>query len=178
MALVYRKTDKGSAEIATRANRLAPRLRNALIVVDGRRRDDELRQLIAQAPDEALATLLAEGYIEVAGTARGPAEAPAAAAAAPAATRSAAPAASTSTSAPASASASARNWEERRRQAVRYLNDKLGPTAESLVMKIEKTRDWNELRPHLEMAAEFLRAARGTAAASEFAAKFVEGPVP
>jgi len=173
MALVYRKTDKGSAEIATRANRLAPRLRHALIVVDGRRRDDELRELIAQAPDEALATLLAQGYIEVAGSARAPAEtaAPGAAAGAPSVPAAPPP----PRAAPPATSASTRGWEERRRQAVRYLNDKLGPSAESLVMKIEKSRDAGELRPHLEMAEQVLRAARGPAVASEFAAKFVEG---
>ena len=39
MATVYRKTDKGRNEIETRANRLLPRLRSALIVVDGQRND-------------------------------------------------------------------------------------------------------------------------------------------
>ncbi len=68
MAFVYRKTDKGSAEIETRANRLAPRLRSALILVDGRRSDGDLRKLIAVEPDAAIATLLNDGYIEVIAT--------------------------------------------------------------------------------------------------------------
>ena len=42
MAFVYRKTPKGLVEIETRAHRLAPRLRGALILVDGRKSDDEL----------------------------------------------------------------------------------------------------------------------------------------
>ena len=36
MSTVYRKTAKGQAEIDTRAYRLLPRLRQALILVDGR----------------------------------------------------------------------------------------------------------------------------------------------
>src|SRR5438093_2367746 len=65
MASVYRKTEKGLAEIETRAHRLAPRLRSALIMVDGKRNDDELRKLILNDPDGALKSLLDEGYVEV-----------------------------------------------------------------------------------------------------------------
>src|SRR5688500_893263 len=111
MASVYRKTDKGIAEIETRANRLVPRLRTALIMVDGKRSDNDLRTLGGGEPEEVLGTLVAQGYIEVIGTV---AERPAAppppapgAAPAPAAAR------------PAS---KAPSWEDRRRQAVRYLN--------------------------------------------------------
>jgi hypothetical protein len=64
MATLYRKTEKGSAEIATRANRLVPRLRAALIVVDGRRGFDELCKLIPGSAEEALLTLEEAGYIE------------------------------------------------------------------------------------------------------------------
>ncbi len=64
MPTVYRKTDKGQQEIVTRAHRLAPRLRSALILVDGRRSDGELGQLIRPPADEVLAALLAEGFIE------------------------------------------------------------------------------------------------------------------
>ena len=47
---VYRKTAKGMAEIETRVHRLAPRLRGALILVDGRKTDDELATLILAEP--------------------------------------------------------------------------------------------------------------------------------
>ncbi len=50
MATIYRKTAKGHSEIETRAHRLAPRLRSALIMVDGRRSDDEVRKLIRSRP--------------------------------------------------------------------------------------------------------------------------------
>jgi hypothetical protein len=65
MPTLYRKTEKGAAEIATRVNRLVPRLRAALILVDGRRSDDELCKLIPGQGEEALLTLLEAGYIEL-----------------------------------------------------------------------------------------------------------------
>lgn len=74
MPTLYRKTEKGTAEIATRANRLVPRLRAALIIVDGRRALDELCQLLPGQGEEAVLTLLEAGYIEPVGAA--PQEAP------------------------------------------------------------------------------------------------------
>lgn len=163
MASVYRKTDKGIAEIETRANRLVPRLRTALIMVDGKRSDNDLRTLCGGDPEEVLGTLVAQGYIEVIGTVAERAPAP--------------PASAPGAAAPAPrAPAKAPSWEEKRRQAVRYLNDTLGPTAESLVLKIEKATSWDELKPHLEMGEHFVRSARGASAAREFAAKFIDEP--
>ena len=88
MSIVYRKTAKGQSEIETRAFRLLPRLRQALILVDGRRSDDELSQMIFAEPRATLEALLADGFIEVALTvADKPSErTPAAAAPAPAPT--------------------------------------------------------------------------------------------
>jgi hypothetical protein len=165
MASVYRKTDKGIAEIETRANRLVPRLRTALIMVDGKRSDNDLRTLCGGDPEEVLGSLLAQGYIEVIGTVaeRPPAPPPPAPGAAAPAPR---------------AAAKATSWEDKRRQAVRYLNDTLGPTAESLVLKIEKATSWEEVKPHLEMGEHFVRSARGPSAAREFAAKFIDEPAP
>ena len=50
MTKIFRKTDKGVDEIATRANRLVPRLRTALILVDGIRDEAELGQPDRAAP--------------------------------------------------------------------------------------------------------------------------------
>ncbi len=68
MPSVYRKTGKGVSEIGTRANRLPPRLRQVLIMVDGNRTDDDLAKLILSQPAETLAILLEQGYIELAAT--------------------------------------------------------------------------------------------------------------
>ncbi|HRI18864.1 MAG TPA: hypothetical protein PL196_10105, partial [Burkholderiaceae bacterium] len=65
MTTVYRKSAKGQHEVETRANRLGPRLRTALILVDGRRTDAELRALIQLEADATLLGLLEGGYIEV-----------------------------------------------------------------------------------------------------------------
>ena len=66
MPSVYRKTGKGLAEIGTRANRLPPRLRQALIMVDGNRTDEDLAKQILAQPAETLTILLEQGYIELA----------------------------------------------------------------------------------------------------------------
>lgn len=155
MPSVYRKTAKGQTEIETRVNRLVPRLRTSLILVDGKRTDDELGTMIAGDSEQVLAALLAEGYIEVISITAPPRAAP-----------------------PASDGPTPPKIEDTRRMAVRFLNDHLGPSAESLALKIERAQNWGELRPHLEMAEHFLRAGRGPAVGQEFAEKFLEQPAP
>lgn len=174
MATIYRKSDKGLSEIETRAHRLLPRMRSALILVDGKKTEDELRKLILAEPDETLAALAEQGFIEVASvvaskaprTEPAPLTALGTPAAAPAA---AAPAAVASRPAPLTA----KPFETVRREAARALNDQLGPIAETLVIKMERSVNMAELRPLLETAAQVLRNARGAAAAVAFAEKFL-----
>jgi len=147
---VYRKSTKGLHEIEIRANRLGPRLRTALILVDGRRSDADLRMLIQLEPDATLLALIDTGYIEVVTTR-------------PAAAQSA-PASSPSEAAPAPASAG--GLAERRRLAVRRLTDKLGPLADTVALRIEKTRGWDVLCPALEAGMRLLQTVRGKAAAT------------
>lgn len=64
MAIIYRKTASGIDEIETRERRLSPRVRSALILVDGRRSLEELAGLVQQC-DEMLKTLLTAGLIEM-----------------------------------------------------------------------------------------------------------------
>ena len=65
MATVYRKTGKGQSEISTRRNQLPMRLRSALIMVDGKRSDEELVRMILGDAQGVLKELLEAGYIEV-----------------------------------------------------------------------------------------------------------------
>lgn len=168
MSTVFRKTAKGQSEIETRAFRLLPRLRQALILVDGRRSDDELAQMIFAEPRATLQSLLADGFIEVAAVAAAPANRPERAGApAPAAPLPAAPAA------PRKAAPTGAGFEALRREAVRYLNDQLGPAAESIAMKLERAKSATELRPLLVSAAQLLGAFRGAAAAQAFSARFL-----
>ena len=159
MATIYRKTDKGQAEIETRQYRLPPRLRTPLIMVDGRRTDDDLRKVIGGGHDEVLASLLEQGFIE----------AIAELAAAPA---SPAPAPTVAQPARAPSSAPSTNLDDIRRLAVRLLIDQLGPGGEATAIRIERTRSLAELRPLLDAAHQLIKGTRGSAAADSFAAAF------
>jgi hypothetical protein len=156
MPLIYRKTAKGLTEIETRAHRLPPRLRSALIVVDGKRDVAELRPMILAQPEETLQALAEQGFIEVVGETAPPPPPPPPPPA----------------KAPAPAPAAAGDFEVTRRAAVRALNDLLGPAAESLSMKMEKARNLSELMPLLAQAAQSVAAMRGRAAAEAFAQRF------
>lgn len=168
MTTVYRKSPKGQQEVETRAHRLGPRLRTALILVDGRRSDADLRALIQTDADATLQTLLEGGFIEVVATAAAPAVAPAPALA---------PRATPAPAAPVAPAASAAALTERRRQAVRFLTDNLGPMAEDIALRIEKARNPAELRTELELGRTVLARARGGATAARFAAQFIDAPL-
>jgi hypothetical protein len=159
MATIYRKSSKGVAEIETRAHRLAPRLRSALIVVDGRRSATELYKLIPQQAEDTLASLLEQGFIEA--VAEKPGAAPAAAQAA--------------ASAPAARPeprSSAVDFETRRRDAVRRLTDLVGPMGEALAMRMERSRSADEMRPMLALASQIIANTRGRQPAADYAARF------
>ena len=152
MSIIYRKTDKGHAEIETRAHRLLPKLRQALILVDGKKSSDELSKMILE-PEATLATLRVEGFIEVLATL---ADRPA---------PSSAPAAT-----PARQAASP---DTLRREALRFVNDQMGPAAETIALKLEKAKTMAELRPLLVTAAQLLRNMRGAGTADAFTARFL-----
>jgi hypothetical protein len=159
MATTYRKSSKGVAEIETRAHRLAPRMRSALIVVDGRRNATELHKLIPQQAEETLAALLEQGFIEV--VAGSPVAAPAPA-----------PAATPALAARPEPRPAAGDFETRRRDAVRRLTDVVGPMGEALAMRMERCRSADELRPLLALAAQIIANTRGQQAAADFSARF------
>jgi hypothetical protein len=156
MPTIFRKTAKGAAEIETRANRLTPRMRSMLILVDGKRDADDLRQMITQQADETLKALAEQGFIEAVGeTMRGGAAAAAA-----------------ESAAPAPPAAPAQDVNVVRKAAIRMLTEILGPTADSLAVRMEKARSMEELKPLLGQAAKLILAARGRSAAEAYAAMF------
>lgn len=157
MATIYRKTPKGQAEIETRAHHLPPRLRTPLIMVDGKRSAEDLRKLIAQQPDECLYTLLEQGFIEAVEVA----------ATRPAPTPAARPA-------PAADAALSAEADVLRRQAVRELNELLGPVADAIAIKLEGVKTLEQLRHSLGIARDVLANSRGAAAANAFSSKFIE----
>lgn len=161
MATIFRKTHKGHTEIETRAHRLAPRLRSALILVDGRRSSDELRGLILQQADETLAALNEQGFIEVAAVAVPAAAAQAAAAAHP----------STLATPPAPVNPQ-REFELLKRQLAREFTDLTGPPGEAVAIRIEKTADRQSLLALLPTVGECIAATRGPRLGSEFRQRF------
>jgi len=158
MATIYSKTADGQNEIETRARRLSPRARSTLILVDGKRSVAELGKLVQQA-DETLQALLEAGLIEVVATKAAPA-------------RETAAALPVAAPAPASGMAVV-EFEATRRDAVRAINDLLGPEAETLALRMERATDADQLRVALERAVAYIANARGGGAAAQFAGKFL-----
>ena len=155
MGTIYRKTEKGQVEIETRALRLAPRLRTTLILIDGRRTDNDLRPLVPGDATQAFHTLLQDGFIEV--------------------VRVVEERAVPRPPAPPGSNDSARRWlDQRKREAVRVLLDQVGPLGEAVAVRIEKSADWAELKATLELARQVLEYARGSAAAQDYARKYIE----
>ena len=172
MAIIYRKTAKGVAEIETRAHRLPPRMRSALILVDGKRSDAVLATMIQLQATETLHALAGQGFIEVLSVAAGTAAPAATAAPVPGAPGAAAPLRpAPPPSAPAATSA-APDWQTRRREAVRAVNDLLGPAGESAAIRLERARSVDDLRLGLSSAVQTIGAARGRQAAEAFVARF------
>jgi hypothetical protein len=161
MPTIFRKTAKGVAEIETRAHRLTPRMRSMLILVDGKRDGADLKQLITQQADETLLALAEQGFIEAVGeTLR------TTGAVAPAADPVAAPAP------PPPPAAPMQDVNVVRKAAVRMLVEILGPSADTLAVRMEKVRTMEELKPLLGQAAKLILAARGRASAEAYAAMF------
>lgn len=155
MATIYRKTELGQAEIATRALRLPLRVRQALILVDGKRSDGELRKLIPPPADEVLQALLDVECIEPIGGGNS-----AAAAGAPAAAAASGP--------PQAAAPVVLTLPETCQRAVRWLSNNLGPYADPLSLRIEKAKNREDMRSALVLAGTFVRQQRGAASAAEF----------
>lgn len=153
---IYRKTEKGRTEIATRANRLGLRERTMLIVVDDK---TTRRELLAKNPhptsEGILNTLLADGYIEIVPGAQAAAPAAAAAPGAAAAPAAAAPEVEVSM-----ISAS--------RFACRALVTYLGPGADDLTALVEKCKTVEDLRTRLEKCRDVVQGMAGKKKADEF----------
>jgi hypothetical protein len=148
---VYCKTEKGQSEIQTRAFRLPPRLRQALILVDGKRDGDTLSSMIPGEARQILDSLLSEGFIAV--------------------TEAVAPVASRPTT--VSHMPKQPSLESLRRDVVRALTDTVGPAGEGMAIRIEKSKSMAELGPAIGQAVQLVRACRGEEAANAFAARFV-----
>lgn len=154
MPTIYRKTAKGLAEIETRVYRLAPRLRSVLIMVDGKRSDAELLQMLPQAAD-AIAALVQDDFIS---------EFARVASAAPTPAPTAAPE-RTVIRGPQP------GFEAMRRDLLRAFNDRLGPAGEGMAIRLEKARNETEFRALLPSALQLVSTLQGREAAEAFSAR-------
>ncbi len=167
MSIIFRKTAKGVHEIETREYRLPLRVRNALILVDGKRDVATLRGLVPQQVDDMLNMLVEQAFIEAVGeTASMPASR---AAHGVRSQGDAPPIAAPPTSAAPPASAPAVPFNLRQRAAVRDLNDAIGPMAESLAIRMERARHEADLRPLVQTAVQLIGNARGRSVADAYA---------
>lgn len=158
---IYRKTEKGKTEIATRANKLGMRERTMLIMVDDKSTRRELLAKNTHPTSEGiLNTLLADGYIETVGggAAAAPAEVGAQATAAAEPAPAAAPAAPPVEVSMASAM----------RFASRALVTYLGPSADDLAAMVEKAKSPAELGATLQKCRDVVQAMAGRRKADEF----------
>jgi hypothetical protein len=145
--LVFRKTELGSREMGAPSHGLTPRLRRALILVDGVKTVEDLAPLFRPGEiDTILAELQAGGFVMLAG---GELADPAQADAPP--------------------QSGADLFEEVRRRAVREVSDHLGPEGEAIALAIERCRSREELREALREAAKVLTGIVGAEYGRNFA---------
>lgn len=163
-SLIYAKTPKGVAEVGARGAQLSMVARRVLIMMDGKRTVDDLAVYVRAGEIAAIVTQLeSEGLAERAGAAVAVTVAPQAIdEPAPPEMPTVAPAA------PEERDLGPITLEEVKRRAVRELNDRLGPEADGLAMRIESCRNIDEFRERVRDAERYVAAALGAAAAQEY----------
>ncbi len=155
---IYRKTEKGRTEIATRANKLGLRERTMLIMVDDKTtRSGLLSRSAHPSTGDILDSLLAQGFIEVDVEEAVPVAAPAAVPATPAAAAAPPP------PPPVEVSLTSAS-----RFACRALVDVMGPAADDLTAVIEKSRTAEELANVLQKCRQILQGSVGKQKAEIF----------
>lgn len=154
---IYRKTEKGRTEIATRANKLGMRERTMLIMVDDKTpRSGLLSRSAHPSTGDILDALLVQGFIEVD---PGEVGAPASAAAPVVA------------EAPAAAAAVASvevSLQSASRYACQALVSYLGPAADDLTALIEKSNGAVELAATLEKCRGIISSLAGKSKGDAF----------
>jgi len=151
---VFQKTNKGADELKTRRHGLSPRLRQLLILVDGRRDLGELARVLP-GPELAgqLAQLESGGFVTRPLEAAFPEPEKAPAPAVPAAPGPAAP---------------AEDLRALRARMARALIDTIGPNGDDLAMRIERVRSVDELRALLPAVLSVVEACSGRAGVDQF----------
>lgn len=169
-SLVFGKTSAGQAELSSRQHQLSLMGRRLLILVNGNRTQAMLAQLVAASTDvdHELATLQSKGLIETLSGKTAPVQVFAAGA--------------TPTAEPEKKGLLGRLFartagprldpveHERMREACHLLQDMLGPQADDFLMRLESSRNVDELNGMLETASRMVDRVRGAADAQMFKA--------
>lgn len=177
--IVFAKTPKGSAEVAARGGGLTMAARRILIMIDGKRSIGELTAMLRSNEIETVIGLLeSQGFIQrSSGASGGP----------PTVfgnTRIDEPARELPPLPPLPPlpretlevntvgndvdERPLLTIEEAKRRAVRELNDRLGPEAEIMSVRLEQTRTADELRDRLREAERLVAGLLGEAAAADY----------
>lgn len=172
--IVFAKTPKGSAEVAARGGALTLSARRILIMIDGKRSLGELSAMLRSVEIETLIGLLeSQGFIQrSSGASGGPPtvfgttriEEPA---------REPLPPLGRETLDVNTVSNDIDERplltiEEAKRRAVRELNERLGPEAEIMAVRLEQARSADELRDRLREAERLVAGLLGEAAAADY----------
>jgi hypothetical protein len=154
---VFRKTELGNAEVANRKLGLRAELRRLLILIDGRNNVAKLAAFVRMPEvDGLLYELQSLGVIEVSdGTVTTTISAPAAVA-------------TPSAVGDATLAPTQEQFAAARSAAVRFLNDTLGPGAETLAIKVERTKNAQELRDVVTQVRQSLDRMMGAATGQRF----------
>jgi hypothetical protein len=164
--LIYAKTPKGVAEVAARSAQLSMTTRRVLIMMDGKRTIDELSVLVRPGEIDAIVDQLESAGLAQKASAGAEVEVP------PAVARPGEDGPRPPTTVNAAViddrDLTPITLEEAKRRAVRELNDRLGPEAEVLAIRIEACRSIEEFRERVREAERFVTAALGAAAAQDY----------
>lgn len=159
-SLVFHKTASGAAEVGSPSRGLPPKLRRALILVDGAKSVAELAPAFRPGEiDAILEDLQARGLVSLAGGAS------AQVLAAEAAEGTEAP------SAGGAPGAAAGDFEAVRRRAMSEISHRLGPNGDALALRVERCRTPEELRVALREAEKILSSFLGADYGRSFAQK-------
>lgn len=160
--LIYGKTPRGVAEIAARGPQLSMTSRRILIMMDGKRTVDELAQLVRPGEIDAIISQLETAGLIVRMNSGAPLDVPTV------------NGRESDVELPAATGAviddrdNPITLEEAKRRAVRELNDRLGPDAENMAIRLENCRTIEQFRERVREAERFVAAALGQAAAQEY----------
>lgn len=151
---IYRKTERGVTEMFRRELRLTPRIRSALILIDGKKLLRELQVLLGPNHAEKLRELEDQGLIEAIQPIHIVDPEP--------------------PTVPAVRSLSSREMDTIRRHAVRWLTERMGPYADGLCIRIEKCKTAEALLVSLRLGRTIVEQQLGGAAAEQFQVEFVD----